>query len=479
MIDGLRPYSTYKQSGVPGLGEIPSHWTMRRLKHILSERDSRSMDGSEQLLRVSQYTGVTERKSALPGGEPDTRAESLVGYRLVAPMDLAVNIMLAWNGSLGVSRFAGIVSPAYGVYRFRGDAAPWYFHYLLRSPAFKDYIKSASTGVVESRLRLYTDDLFRLSACVPPAAEQTSIARFLDHADRCIRRYIHAKQQLIELLEEQKRAIIHRAVTHGLDPSVRLRTSGVEWLGNMPEHWELAPLKRYVAFLEGPGIMAADFREQGVPLLRISCLTGTVATLRGCNFLDPSDVAKRWAHFAVEPGDYLLSASGSLGTIARSSEAVVGAIPYTGIIRLWPRRADAVEMEYVRYFMTSDLFAAQVSFMKAGVGLEHFGPTHLNRMLLLLPPRAEQERIVAELEAQTATLDASISSSRREVDLLNELRSNLVAEVVTGKLDVRAAAARIPAGTVDPTDPSGGESLIEDATGDETCLDTVLVESEL
>ena len=157
----LRPYSEMKDSGVEWLGEVPAHWDIRRAKYLLEECDTRSVDGSEELLRVSQYTGVTLRSPTGNGDEPDTRAASLVGYKRVELNDLVVNIMLAWNGSMGVSQFRGITSPAYCVYRFRASSHPWYFHHLLRSPIYKARIKSVSTGVIESRLRLYTDDLYR------------------------------------------------------------------------------------------------------------------------------------------------------------------------------------------------------------------------------------------------------------------------------------------------------------------------------
>jgi len=268
-MSDLRPYPAMKDSGVPWLGEMPEHWEVRRLKYVLRERDIRSADGSEQLLRVSQYTGVTQRRRADGGDEPETRAESLVGYKCVEPHDFVVNIMLAWNGSMGVSGFHGIVSPSYCVYRFGVVAQPWYFHHLLRSPAYKARIKAVSTGVVESRLRLYTDDLYRLEGMLPPLPEQAGIVRFLDYVDRRIRRYIRAKQKLIKLLEEQKQAIIHRAVTRGLDPNVRLKPSGVEWLGDVPEHWEVRRLK-YVSPEITVGLVvnpSSYFVDSGVPML--------------------------------------------------------------------------------------------------------------------------------------------------------------------------------------------------------------------
>ena len=140
--------------------------------------------------------------------------------------------------------------------------------------------------------------------------------------------------------------------------------------------------------------MAADFRGGGTPLLRISCLDGDEVSLSGCNFLDPRQVENKWSHFAVKTGDYLLSASGSLGGMSRVPPAVAGAIPYTGIIRFWELEPDTVDMEYVRYFIASDLFQNQIRFMKTGVGIEHFGPSHLKRMWLLLPPLSEQRALL-------------------------------------------------------------------------------------
>ncbi|HVS15970.1 MAG TPA: restriction endonuclease subunit S [Thermoanaerobaculia bacterium] len=322
MIAGLRPYPEMRDSGVGWLGEVPHHWEVRRIKYLLRERNIRSTHGTEQLLRVSQFTGVTERKREDSANEPDTRAESLVGYKLVEPNDLVVNIMLAWNGSLGVSDFSGIASPAYCVYRLGPSVQPSHLHYLLRSPTYKARIKAVSTGVVESRLRLYTDEFYRLEALLPPLPEQAAMVRFLDHADRRIRRYIRAKQKLSELLEEQKQAIIHRAVTRGLDPNVRLKPSGVEWLGDVPEHWEIRRLKTLVRRIDqGVSPQAENYLADGDSwgVLKAGCVNRGVFRQEqhkrlpaGFGF-DPL--------LAVKKGDVLVSrASGSphlVGSVGR------------------------------------------------------------------------------------------------------------------------------------------------------------------
>ena len=251
MMADLKPYAAYRVAEGGWLGEIPSHWTIRRMKYVAQETDSHSTSGKEQLLRVSQFTGVTQRLRAAGQDEQDTRAASLVGYKRVEPDDLVINIMLAWNGSMGVSHYPGIASPAYCVYRFRPDALPWYFHHLLRSLAYKARIKAMFTRVVESRLRLYSDDLFRIEAMLPPLEEQAAIVRFLDWANGRLERTIRAKRRVIALLTEQKQAIIHRAVTRGLDPAVQLKPSGIPWLGDIPVHWDVRKMKFLVRTVGG------------------------------------------------------------------------------------------------------------------------------------------------------------------------------------------------------------------------------------
>ena len=171
-------YPDKRNSGIEWLGEVPSHWKVTRFKYLLREKHGRSTSGKEQLLRVSQYTGITKRNANSDDRLKNTRAESLIGYRRVSRGDLVVNIMLAWNGSLGVSPFEGIVSPAYCVYRFGQNTEPEFAHYLLRSRRYRARIKTVSTGVVESRLRLYTENLYRLEGLSPPSPNNAPSSAF-------------------------------------------------------------------------------------------------------------------------------------------------------------------------------------------------------------------------------------------------------------------------------------------------------------
>lgn len=434
MIAGLKPYREMKDTGLLWLGQVPDHWQVKRLKYLVRERDLRSADGREQLLRVSQYTGVTERRSLDGDDVPDSRAESLAGYKLVEPDDLVVNIMLAWNGSMGVSSFSGIASPAYCVYRFGAAANPWYFHHLLRSPLYKARIKAVSTGVVESRLRLYTDDLFRLEALVPPSEEQAAIVRFLDHADRRILRFIRAKQKLIKLLEEQKQAIIHRAVTRGLDPNVRLKPSGVEWLGDVPEHWTIRRCRLLFREIDSRSL---DGTEQH---LSMSQRLGLVPS----NWVENRTlVSESYAGGKLcSVGDLVLNRlKAHLGVFSVARHAGVISPDYTVFRPIESRGA-----EYYERVLRSPACRRELRVRAKGIveGFWRLYTDDFYDIRLPVPPPEERNLIVEKIGSEVRSNDEAISKAQREIDLLREYRTRLIADVVTGKLDVREAAARLP-----------------------------------
>ena len=440
----LTTYNSYKDSGEEWLGTVPAHWKVVPNRGTFTEVDDKNHP-DEEMLSVTIGQGVIRQSTLLQDESmKDGSRIDKSSYKMVQPGDIAYNKMRAWQGALGASKYKGIISPAYVVQRPAHGNDVEFLQYLLRTPAFAKEAERWSYGIASDMWSLRPEHFKAIHCCIPPPDEQAAIVRFLDHADDQIRRYIAAKERLIALLEEERQALVHQAVTRGLDPNVRLKPSGVEWMGDVPEHWEVVPFKRRVGFREGPGIMAADFRESGVPLLRISCLCGPVATLDGCNYLDPDVVRARWSHFAIKEGDYLLSASASTGVVSLATSKVAGCVPYTGIIRLWSTSPRTV-MPYVRLFLSSRLFLDQVDLEKTGVAISHFGPTHLSRMVITLPPEPEQQAIVEYIDKATAGIDAAVDCSRHQINFMNEYRTRLIADVVTGQLDVRKAAAQLPA----------------------------------
>jgi len=238
----LRPYPEYKESGVPWLGIVPRHWDIRRAKYLFQCIDMRSITGSEELLTVSAKRGVVPRSSMKV---TMFKAESYVGHKLCWPNDLVINSLWAWAGGLGVAKQHGLVSSAYGVYRLipRFEGYADYMHYLMRSANFHWELRIRSKGVWTSRLQL-TDDAF-LGAPIPlPSSEEAyGIVRYIRVMDHHISNFIHNRRRLIEALNQQKQAIINQAVTRGLNPDAPLKPSGIEWLGDIPENWEVLVLR--------------------------------------------------------------------------------------------------------------------------------------------------------------------------------------------------------------------------------------------
>jgi len=227
----------------------------------------------------------------------------------------------------------------------------------------------------------------------------------------------------------------------------KYKSSGVDWLGDVPEHWEIVPFYHSIKFQEGPGIMAVDFREEGVPLLRVSCVQERWVTLDGCNYLDPEKVSLRWDHFRVESGDLLISASASMGTICEVDSNAAGSIPYTGLIRL-TAKTTATTKDYIRAVLGSSLFTTQIDLLKAGATIQHFGPSHLSQMKVLLPPLSEQSAIASFLDHETGKIDGLVEEQRRLIALLKEKRQAVISHAVTKGLNPLA-----------PMKPSGVEWL--------------------
>ena len=459
-------YPAYQPSDVPWLGDVPAHWEVRRLRTVADMRvsnvDKHSRE-DEFPVRLCNYVDVYKNDRItqdMPFMKATASWDEIERFRLEPRDVLITKDSETWDDigvpSLVVESADDLLSGYHlAILRpFRDIIGP-YLTRALQSKAVAYQFHVRANGV--TRYGLTHAGIQSVQIPLPPLPEQRAIVRYLDYVDDRIRRYVNSKRKLIALLEEEKQAVINRAVTRGLDPNVRLKPSGVEWLGDMPEHWEVVRFKRRVGFQEGPGIMAADFRESGVPLLRISCLHGPVATLDGCNYLDPDIVRARWSHFAVKEGDYLLSASASTGAVSLATSKVAGCVPYTGIIRLWSVSPRTV-MPYVRLFLSSRLFLDQVDLEKSGVAISHFGPTHLSRMAIILPPEPEQQAIVEYVDKATAGIDSAIARARRQIKLVEEYRARLIADVVTGKLDVRGVAAGLP----NETDDIGGECVDED-----------------
>lgn len=459
MIADLKPYPAMKDSGVPWLGEVPSTWSIVRNGRLFTQRNETGF-AHLPILEVSLKTGIRVRN--LDGSGRKQMMFDRDKYKRARKDDLAYNMMRMWQGAIGMAPTDGLVSPAYVVARPLRGVEPKFFLYLFRTDAYMGEVDKFSHGIVKDRNRLYWEDFKQMPSPVPPPDVQAAIVRFLDHADRRIRRYIRAKRKLIKLLEEQKQALIHRAVTCGLPstssgqatPNVRLKPSDVEWLGDVPEHWEVWRLKTLCRMRSGDGITAMAIEPAGdYPVYGGNGVRGYTS------------------NFTHDGGFALIGRQGALcgnvhlarGRFWASEHAVVASLSSDHILE-W----------FAAILMVMNLNQYSLAAAQPGLAVERV----LN-LWLPVPPADDQRRIVAHIEQETSDINQVVGRAQREISLLREYRTRLIADVVTGKLDVRAAAARLPEETDEPESLDDVEALAEgDEEMEDADLDAVTEEAK-
>ncbi|MCL1670779.1 restriction endonuclease subunit S [Elizabethkingia ursingii] len=424
----MKRYNNYKGSGLDWIGEIPEEWKIQRIKTLFKEINERSFDGSEDLLSVSQYTGVTKKSDKIGDGDLLTNASTLEGYKIVSKDDLVSNIMLAWNGSLGFSPYNGITSPAYSIYRLKSKEEKTFFHYLFRTEKYKAEFKRQSSGVIESRLRLYTDDFFSIYAILPSLPEQQAIASFLDEKTAKIDQTISIKEKEIELLKKRRQILIQKAVTKGLDDKVKFKDSGVEWIGAIPEHWEVRKLRNC--------LKAVSVKNKAhMTLLSITREKGVIIR-------DKDNQEENHNFIPDDLSGYKMIKKGQFGmNKMKAWQGSYGISQYDGIVSpayFIFNLTNKVIPEYFHLAIRSSVYVP--FFVKASDGVRigqwDLNKNRMNEIPFFIPNNIEQKKIVLfieELESRTAK---AISLKQQEIEKLKEYKTVLIDNVVTGKIKV-------------------------------------------
>ena len=445
MIEDLKPYPEYKDSGLPWLGEVPAHWDVSTLGGLARVK-SVANQSERQLLSVYLQRGVV-RFSDVHEKRTNTTSEDLSKYQAVDPGDFVLNNQQAWRGSVGVSDYTGIISPAYLVLKLSKRYLPRYANLLFRDQCMVSQYLICSKGVGSIQRNLYWPHLKCVGVALPPPEEQAAIARFLAWATNRLDRAIGAKRRIITLLQEQKQAIIHRAVTRGLDPTVPLKDSGILWLGEIPEHWEVWRLGHCVHLQTGYPFASTGFvqAESGTRLLR--GINVTPSQIRW------DDVVRWHRHtgdglddYTLHIGDVVLGMDRPIIGAGVRAEAIreedTPSLLLQRVARLRP--TEILDSEFMLLLLRGRVFREYMAPIFTGISVPHLSPQQIKDFRVALTSLAEQRRIVAELVEQTHEHSNAISSNEREITLLREYRTRLIADVVTGKLDVREAAAGLP-----------------------------------
>jgi type I restriction enzyme, S subunit len=457
MIADLNPYAEYKASDQAWIGMIPAHWSVLPNRAIFSEVKDRNHP-DEEMLSVTITKGIIRQKALLAGSsKKDSSNLNKSAYKLVCPQDIAYNKMRAWQGAIGVSDYRGIVSPAYVVIRLREDHNPRYFHHLYRTPYFAKEAERWSYGITSDMWSLRPEHFKMIYTPLPSADEQTAIVRFLDHTKRRIDRFIRAKKKVIALLNERKQAIIHSAITKGLDPNVPMKDSEIPWLGDIPKDWKLMKLK-HISPQITVGIVVQPARlyvSKGVPCLRsLNISSGRIST-DDLVFIN-QESHRTNSKSEINKGDVVIVRTGRTGVAVVVSEAFHGA---NCIDLLIVRKSPRLLSEYLVMYFNSHGAKSDIAFNSVGAIQAHYNTSTLSNLRIPLPTIPEQEAILQFLETELAPTDTAISRTEREIALLREFRTRLIADVVTGKLDVREAAKKLPEEAEQETLPEGFDEI--------------------
>ncbi len=472
MIAALKPYTRMKDSGVPWLGEVPEHWDVKPHRALFEEVKNQNHP-NEPLLSVTISKGVIRQSELLSEtSKKDSSNLDKSKYKLVRPGEIVYNKMRAWQGAVGMSRYRGIVSPAYIVQRPRKGVLGEYMHYLLRTPGFAKEAERWSYGITSDQWSLRPEHFKMIYSCLPPLDEQKTIVRFLNHIDRRIGRYIRAKKRLITLLEELKQAVIYRAVTRGLDPNIRLKPSGVEWLGDVPENWTIAALR--LRYSQSLGKMLDSKRiieANPLPYLRnIDVQWDEINTSN----LPVMDIApSEYKRYTVRNGDLLVCEGGEVGRCAIWN----GDIEICGFQKALHRlRPHSDERDLPRFLYYVFRVATTNGAFNDGheSTIAHLTGDKLRAHRFPFPEMGEQIAIVKYLDEATSGISRIITTAIREISLLREYQTGLVISVATGKLDVRKVASDLLSEDME----SWGEAKKSGSDGNDLTGDDILAENE-
>jgi type I restriction enzyme, S subunit len=424
----FQSYPAYKDSGVEWIGEIPEKWSVKRLKYLLKEMNIRSSTGEERLLSLSKYLGVVPKSSleARAG-----QARTLVGYKVVQPDQLVINKMQAVNGLLAVSKISGITSPDYSIYKSLETSAIniRYVGYLLSLNQYLAEFKRRVTGVMEGFIRLYTDDLFDITVQLPSLSEQSSIVDFLGKKCKKIDSAIEQKEEIVELLKERKQIVTQNAVTKGINPNVKMKGSGVEWSGEIPEHWKVKRLK-YI--LDERKERSKTGEE---PLFMVSQVHGLV--LRS-DFHEKAEVAESNVdNKIVYKNDLVFNKlKAHLGVFFKSR------IDYKGLVSpdyaVYKSNGCIEDLKFLEILFRHPAYIGQFIIRATGIveGLIRLYTDDLFEIPVPVPPADEQLRVLKHIELEATKIDKAVELQQKQIEKLKEYKATLINSAVTGKIKV-------------------------------------------
>ena len=429
----IKRYPEYTERELTFIGEMPKQWDTVRCAHLFEVKNITNTSGEINLSVYRDY-GVIKRDSR--DDNYNRVPEDTSNYKLVEHGDFVFNKMKCWQGSLGVSEYRGIVSPAYTVCSPKKPFHGKYLHYLLRSRPYVQELKRLSYGVRIGQWELRFKDFKDVVVPYPSVSEQAQIANFLDLKTQQTDELIRAKERKIELLGEYRASLIHEAVAKGLDPNAEMKTSGVECIGALHSHWRMKRLK-YVAESIKNGTTATQIQsgQTAYPVTRIETISKGKINFRKVGYVNHWDGIE---NHRLQLGDILLSHINSLAIVGNCAMLENPACLYHGMNLLRIRPLSSIDHRFLLYWLKCRSINQLIkSFAKFAIGQVSVSITNLKEIPVGCPPLIEQTQIADYLDRKTRQIDELRSTEEQSIKLLKEYRQSLISAVVTGKIDVR------------------------------------------
>jgi type I restriction enzyme S subunit len=460
----FKAYPDYMDVGLDWIESIPKHWLVRPNRALFVESNITNRD-NEKLLSVTISKGIITQEELLnSSSKKDSSNLDKSKYKLVEPNDIAYNKMRAWQGAIGVSKFRGIVSPAYIIHKPKIKICPDYYHYLFRSASMIKVFEKWSYGITSDQWSLRPEHFRLITNILPPYEEQKQIARYLDYKNHLFNKYIRIKKKQIELLKELKQVVINDAVTGKIDvrtgkPYPKYKDSGVEWIGMIPEEWTCKRLKELSKIVLGK--MLKPVKSEG-DVLKPYLRSTNIQWLRP----NVSDVNSMWftprelSLYRLSKNDILVSEGGEVGRACIWDDELLECYIQNSVHKITTNQ-DILPL-YLLYSFTEK---ASKGFFKAFVNRVSIG--HLTREKIvsipfIVPPPETQESIIKFLAKIDQRTELTLSLYLSQITTIKELQTRLISDVVTGKLDVRSI--EIPDFEEEPEELD--EEIIDDSIED-------------
>lgn len=411
-----------KYSGMDSIGDIPVDWKVQRLRTILRLRSEKN-SGDRELLSVFLDRGVISYNDS-SGMQVHKPSADLSNYQNVHVGDFVLNNQQAWRGSVGVSQYDGIISPAYFVYELTGECDNTYMNFLLRDGSMVQQYETSSRGVGTIQRNLYALWFLNSLVILPPIQEQIRIGQFLSRKCAAIDAIIGDIQSQIETLEQCKRSVITETVTNGLNPDSEMKDSGIQWIGMMPAHWNCIRGKYVLKYVQKP-----VREDDGV----ITCFRDGEVTLRSNRREDGFTMAdKEIGYQGIDVGDLVVHGMDGFAGAIGISDSRGKASPVLNVLETDQNK------RYIMYFLRSMAYSDVFLALATGIRVRSCDLrwNKLSELFYPIPPLEEQEAIVAHIDNVIEKTNAVIADKKAQLETLEEYKKSLIFEYVTGKKEV-------------------------------------------